>query len=99
MKKLILVFLASTTFAVLPPLAQNTRELQAILADPRLYESLGGAELIRELIRTEEGYLILTQNYAMQVEVIYEGRGDQKWVGPAQFHLEFHRPVALRGSF
>ena len=96
MKKLIFIFLASTTFGLLPPLAQSTRELQALLADSRFYESLGSAELVKDIIRTDKGYLVLTQNYAMRVDLKYEGRGDQKFVGPAQFQLEFHPPIDLR---
>lgn len=95
MKKLIFIFLASTTFAALPPLAQSTRELQALLADTRLYESLGSAELIKDIIRTEKGYLVLTQNYAMRVDVKYGG-GDRKVIGPIHFELEFQQPVDLR---
>ena len=93
-KTLALIFLASTAFAALPPLAQSARELQALLADSRFYESLGGAERVREVIRVEKGYLVLTQNYAMRVDIEYE-KG-QKRIGPVQFQLEFHQPVNLR---
>lgn len=96
MKKLIFIFFASTTFAALPPLAQGVRELQALLSDSRFYESLGSAELIKDIIRTETGYLVLTQHYAMRVDLKYGGSNDQKWVGPAQFQLEFQTPVDLR---
>ena len=49
MKNFCFIFLASTGFAVLPPLAQSTREIQALLADPHFYESLGSAELIQDI--------------------------------------------------
>jgi len=96
MKKMIFVLLASTTFAALPPLTQSTREMQSLLSDARFYDSLGSAEMIKDIIRTDSGYLVLTQHYAMRVEVKYGGANDQKWAGPAQFQLEFHPPVDLR---
>lgn len=95
MKKIFFVLLASTTFAALPPLAQSTRELQALLSDGKFYESLGSAEPIKDIIRTDKGYLVLTQNYAMRVDVKYGG-GDRKIIGPVHFELEFNPPVDLR---
>jgi hypothetical protein len=96
MKKWIFVLVASTTFAVLPPLAQSTKEMQAILSDAQFYSSLGSAEVIKDIMRTEQGYLVLTQHYAMLVDVVYEKNTDQKWVGPVKFHLKFHPPVDVR---
>jgi hypothetical protein len=97
MKKLFFIFFASTTlFAALPPLAQSTREMQALLADSRFYDSLGSAEQIKDIIRTDKGYLVLTQNYAMRVDIKYGG-GDKKIIGPIHFELEFHDPIDLRG--
>jgi hypothetical protein len=95
MKKLLFIFFASVSFAALPPLAQSTREMQAVLSDSRFYDTLGSAEVIKELIRTEKGYLVLTQNYAMRVDVKYGG-GDQRRIGPVHFELEFQQPVDLR---
>ncbi len=92
MKNWIFLCLASTNFALLPPLAQSTAELKALLNDPRLYEFLGSAESIREIIRTERGYLVITANYMMQVNIEYE-RGVMK-IGPAQFEFDFQIPSA-----
>lgn len=96
MKKWFFILFASTTFAVLPPLAQSTREMQALLADSRFYDSLGSAEIVKDIIRTDKGYLVLTQNYALRVDVKYSGRSDDQRVGPAKFELDFHQPVDLR---
>ena len=96
MKKLILILLASTTYAALPPLAQSTRELQTLLSDSQFYANLGSAELIKNIIRTETGYLILTQHYAMNVDVKYGGKGDPKLIGPIHFEFEFQQPIDLR---
>jgi hypothetical protein len=97
MKKLIFIFLASSTFAVLPPLAQSTREVQALLADGRFYDALGSAEQIKDIIRTDKGYLVLTENYAMRVDIKYGG-GDKKIIGPLPFELQFYQPINLRGT-
>lgn len=97
MKKFLFLLITSTAFSALPPLAQSTREIQSILADSRFYEALGSAESIREILRTEEGYLILTQTYALKVHVLYD-RADTKRIGPAQYHLEFEPPISLRLS-
>lgn len=95
MKRLFFVLLASTTFAALPPLAQSMRELQALLSDERFYDSLGSAEMVKDIIRTEEGFLVLTQHYAMKVDIKYGG-GDKKIIGPIQFELDFQQPFDLR---
>lgn len=96
MKKLIFfALLASTTFAALPPLAQSMRELQALLSDERFYDSLGSAEMVKDIIRTENGFLVLTQHYAMKVDVKYGG-GDKRVIGPVHFELQFQQPVDLR---
>ena len=92
MKKLMFIFFASATFAALPPLAQGIRELQTLLADQRLYESLGSGEAIKEIIRTESGYLVVTRNYELQVDLKYGG-GDRRLIGPIHFELEFKEPI------
>ena len=95
MKKLLLIlFVTTTAFGALPPLAQGIREMQALFSDHRFYEGLGSAEILKDVIRTESGYLVLTQNYAMKVDVNYERRSDGM-VGPVQFDLEFNTPVNL----
>lgn len=96
MKKIFFICIASASFAALPPLAQSTRELQALLSDSHFYPSLGSAESLKEIIRTEKGFLVLTQHYSMRVDVKYVGRGGQTIVGPAHFELEFYPPVDLR---
>jgi hypothetical protein len=96
MKKLCFIFLASTTFALLPPLAQSTREIQSLLSDSRFYKALGSAEVIKEIARTDNGYLILTQNYALQVDIHYLQNENKKLMGPAQFEFEFYPAVDVR---
>ncbi len=92
---LIVSFCATSLFAVLPPLAQSTRELQALLTDAHLHEHLGSGELIQNIIRTESGYLVMTRNYLMRVDIQYHPN-EQKRVGPAVFELQFNKPVSLQ---
>lgn len=94
MKRLLLILFATTAFGALPPLAQGVREMQALLSDHRFYQALGSSEILKDVIRTDSGYLVLTQNYAMKVDVKYERRTDGV-VGPVQFNLEFNPPVNL----
>jgi hypothetical protein len=96
MKMLFFIFVASTAFTALPPLAQSTRELQAMLSDTRFYDSLGSAEYIQDIQRTEGGYLVTTPRYVMQVDVRYV-RNERK-IGPVPFELDFHQPLLLEGN-
>lgn len=82
---------ASGLFAVLPPLAQSSKEIKAILNDSQLYKDLGSGQVIQEIVRTEDGYVVRTQDYKLDVDVEYQ---PQSRPGPAQFTLHFHEPVA-----
>ena len=86
---LLLLFLSCSIFSynALPPLAQSAVEVEAILKDPRLHQYLTSAEVIHEIQRSEEGYIVCTNHYFMKVDVHYlpaEG------LGPAHFELEFY---------
>ncbi|MBS0624907.1 MAG: hypothetical protein JSS32_02515 [Verrucomicrobia bacterium] len=83
----------AAAFAALPPLAQSSREIQAILVDPRLQEMLGSAELIQSITRTEEGYVVITSNYQLRVDVEYKS---SQRIGPVSFDLQFYEPVAVQ---
>lgn len=90
---LFLLVFSMTGFAALPPMAQSAREMQALLSDPRLQEYLGSAEAIQEIVRTGEGYVVLTENYVMKVNVVYS---QSKRPGPVPFELDFQKPIDLR---
>ncbi len=98
MKKTALLFclIASTTvFAALPPFAQSTKELKAILSDPQMQDQMGSAEFIEKIIKTDEGYIIITQHYLMHVDVHYQ---EAARPGPVPFELEFHKPIDLKSK-
>lgn len=88
---IVAVVLGSKGFALLPPLAQSIKEIKAIVGDKRLYNSFEPGEVIQDIIRLEEGYLILTTHYEMVVGVRYNHSTSAR-VGPARFQLEFHNP-------
>lgn len=94
MKTLITAFLFTGTaaFAALPPLAQSNREIQAILQSKETYQLLGGAYPIDQIVRCENGYLLITANKELLVDIHYLHTGK---VGPAEFELEFHPPVEV----
>ena len=87
------LLISSSLFAALPPLAQSTREMQALLADSHLQDWLGSAEMLQEIVRADGGFVVVTQNYSMKVDVHYL---PAKRIGPAQFQFEFQKPVHLR---
>ncbi|HSX03680.1 MAG TPA: hypothetical protein VLG76_03020 [Rhabdochlamydiaceae bacterium] len=72
-------------FAALPPLMQETKELKAILDDPRLSSSLK-SELIQKIEKTEGGYLVSTASKQVQIKVKYL---PATMPGPANFELIF----------
>ncbi len=91
MKKIALILLSITTLqAALPPLAQSNREIKQIVSDPRLYEKLGGAEVISEIIKIDGGYEVRTLHKVVFVKVNYL---PIQQPGPARFELEFYDSV------
>ena len=87
-----LIAVGLPAWALLPPLAQSVREMEAILEDPRLYDLLGSGETIEQILRTPEGYLVLTRRYAVRVELEYSS---QRKIGPAEFELYFSDLIPL----
>ena len=90
MKKFIILLLfvfAVKANALLPPLYQSLKEIDAIISNEQLKEELGSAEAVLEIKRVKDGYLVLTRQYMLKVEVIYIPR---KIIGPAKFELRFH---------
>lgn len=82
--------LTSGAFASLPPLAQSSREIQAILKSAETYRLLGGGEIIQGISRHHNGYLVSTAHKQLFVEVHYVPTGK---IGPAEFELVFFDPT------
>jgi hypothetical protein len=91
-KTLLAIMLASSSVAcaALPPLAQSGREIKAILDSQETYTLLGGEEPIDQIVRTENGYLLITAHKQLLVDIRYL---PFKKIGPAEFELGFHPPI------
>ena len=83
-----LLSFSALSFGALSPLAQSAIEIETILKDPRLH-LLGSREVVNEIYRREEGYIICTDHYFLKVGV---HRLPSEGLGPARFELEFHPP-------
>ena len=88
-----LLFLSYTQsgFAVLSPLAQSIREMQQ-LVQSREIQKIPNSEVIEEIVRTDTGFVILTENYQIVVDRTYR---DRSFLGPKQVELYFHTPEEL----
>ncbi len=95
MKKFLLLalVLSGSVYAALPPFAQSAREIDAIVTDPDLYELLGSAEMIEQIIKTDGGFAVISTHYYLRVDVEYL---PSRLVGPASFQLRFGQPIDLR---
>ena len=93
MKKLAFILLSITTLhAALPPLAQSSREIEAIVSDSRLYQALGCQDAISQINRIEGGYEVVAGQQAVQVFVHHLPPVNK---GPIPFELEFGPVMAL----
>lgn len=95
MKKLLALCGASlavstSLFAALPPLYQGIEELKTILADEKLGQLLQSGEVIEDISKNNDGYLITTNRHRLQAQVVYEPAARP---GPAQFHIVFRQPA------
>lgn len=99
MKKLISIFVLAVTFvfttsgfALLAPIYQSVKELEAILADRALFDHLKPNESIQDIKHVDDSYVIVTNEHQMVVDVIYLPTAQ---VGPIEFKLDFHAPTLL----
>lgn len=79
-------------FSALPPLYEDIAEIKAILEDQRLGQLLESGESIKEIKKSDQGYIIKTNHHKLYVKVIYK---PNKMPGPAQFEIEFKTPKGL----
>lgn len=80
--------LAAPAFSVLSPYYQRQTELNRLLHANELYESVRG-EPILQVLKTEYGYLVLTENHTQHIKVHYL---PSNFIGPTPFELEFVHP-------
>jgi len=90
MKKFILILFILVGFnlnAALAPLYQSIKEIEHVLKDESLKEQLSSGDAVLEVKRVENGYLVYTSKYVIQVDIKY---ARQDLIGPAKFELYFH---------
>lgn len=91
MKKLLTLLacgmlVSSSAFAALPPLWQGAAEIKAILEDQQLSNVIPSGDVLRKIVKIQDGYLIITNKRKAFVKVHYEASAQP---GPAQFKIEF----------
>lgn len=83
--------LNSSLPALLPPLYQSTAEIKAILSDEKLGNVLQSGDLIMDIRRTDNGYLIVTNHREVEAQIVY--RQGEKSIGPAKFDVVYKAAV------
>lgn len=94
MKKLALILLgvmciSQSGFAILSPLNQSIKELHALIHDPNT-KKLGNGNAIIDIRKSEKGYVLVTAENEMEVDMIYT---PVKRPGPVKFEFVFHDVV------
>jgi len=82
----------SPAYGILSPLNQSITEIEAILKSPDLNQTLPQSDSIQTINRVEKGYVVITNEYQMLVEMHY---GEHNHIGPQTFNLIFHHPEKL----
>lgn len=91
MKKLFMTSLALVAFqplmyGMLPPLWKDVAELKAILNDSQLGSHLSSGDVIYEIKRFDNSWIITTNHGKVEVKVNYQ---KQEMPGKGEFNLEF----------
>lgn len=80
---------ANSAFALLPPLFQTASEIEGLLKSPKLGTTLNDAEVIMSITKTDDGYRITTNKHHVDVQV---KTLKQDRPGPARFEYIFGDP-------
>lgn len=83
------LLIASQGFCILSPLNQSIREMNAVLDSFEL-RKLNQSEEIQEIIRTDSGFVVLTNDSVINISITYDSK---TLIGPRQFNLHFEDPV------
>ncbi|MBJ7450095.1 MAG: hypothetical protein JHC93_07050 [Parachlamydiales bacterium] len=86
-----LLTMSQSAFALLSPLNQSIVEIKAVLDNQQFAKAIPSGEDIQDIIKIDSGYLIITDNYRLQVDVNYT---PQDKMGPAKFNLSYHTAVS-----
>lgn len=98
MKKISLIALLSLLFlfnkaeALLPPFYQTLKEYKALLDDPQFNNSFDSADVIMDIKREDESFIITTNKHRLKVDIETQPTGRP---GPKEFILKFNKPEPL----
>lgn len=87
-----LLLAGSHVNALLPPLYESLAEYKALLNNHQFSDKLSSGEQIRDIQKTDKGFIVRTVHHFMVVDVNYE---PQDRPGPARFHFVFHDPESI----
>ena len=65
--------------ALLPPFFESLKEYSCLLNSPELSARLGSADMLRDIERTDTGFLITSLHHTLKVDVVYDtekGQGE-----------------------
>jgi len=82
-------------FGALPPFAQSAKEISTLVMDSHLQELMGSAEVIREIMKTDSGYAVMTSTRFLKVDIEYQSAGRP---GPVPFVFHFGEPLDLQAK-
>jgi hypothetical protein len=81
-----MLFAFAAGFAALPPMAQSSKELQAVLRSDFLRSEEMTAEAIVKIEKTDEGFIMETTHFIIPILIHYVPRDG---AGPSLFDVEF----------
>lgn len=84
---LLVCFMGQTAHAALPPLWQSVREMEAILSSDQLGAHFVSGELLEDIVKVGNAYLVRGSQSAVFVEVI---NVPQEMAGPVKFKLKWY---------
>ena len=83
---------SNEAYQALAPEYQRQREIETIISSEEFLEQQAlYNDPSAHIDLNPKGYMIETEHYTMQVNVVYEPTGR---IGPVQYHLEFDKPIA-----
>lgn len=77
---------AQSVLAALPPYFQTSKEIIAILNDPKVAEKIGSGRTIDDIKKTKNGYILQARECTLEVAIEYN-KPKGGVVGPVDFNV------------
>jgi hypothetical protein len=90
----VILLLTGKTFAVLAPIYQSTKEINSILIDKRLIDKLTPYDVIQNIIKTKNGYLVISNLHFVQIDMVKQMQ-PKGFAGPLKYALIFHDAITI----